>query len=126
MMPGELGQSCIPAEGRSPLPGVGGSTGWKLGAGAAELVTQATEHRISARLGRAGSRTRYAYAARIGCVWVDGRFLTYAADRNLAVLRGWLAERPAAMPAAGTGAPGTGAPGTGAPGTGAPGTGVAR
>ena len=75
---------------------VGGSSCWKTSQAAADLVLEATRRAVPCHFGRVNPRKRYLYAARLGCASVDGTFLTYAPDRNLARLAEWMAGiRPA-------------------------------
>jgi hypothetical protein len=69
---------------------VGGSTEWKLGEDAAWLVQQARGRDKWVHMGRVNSLRRLRYAHRIGCQSVDGTFLAFGPDLNLARLCGWL------------------------------------
>jgi hypothetical protein len=69
---------------------LGGSTAWKTGPAARRLAAQALERGKRVHLGRVNSRKRLGLAAWIGCHSVDGTFLTYAPDLNLARLLGWV------------------------------------
>lgn len=51
---------------------VGGSTEWKLGPAARELVDEARRRGLHVHLGRVNGRRRYDYARSIGCDSVDG------------------------------------------------------
>jgi hypothetical protein len=69
---------------------LGGSTEWKLGAGAAWLAGEALARRKWVHMGRVNSLTRLRHAQRIGCQSVDGTFLAYGPRTNLPRLRSWL------------------------------------
>lgn len=69
---------------------VGGSTEWKLGPHARDLVTDAKRLGKHVHMGRVNSGRRYNYAAVIGCDSVDGTFLTFGPDTNLPRLQRWL------------------------------------
>lgn len=71
---------------------LGGTTDWKLGASAAQLVAEAKARGKWAHMGRVNSRKRLRYAHSIGCDSVDGTFLAYGPDVNLPPLLRWLAE----------------------------------
>jgi len=70
---------------------VGGSTEWKLGRGAAELVREALARGKWVHMGRVNSGKRYAYAAELGCDSVDGTFLAFGPTQNLPRLASWIA-----------------------------------
>lgn len=83
---------------RHPLPWlgidvlfIGGTTEWKLGSAARELVAEAKRRGKWVHMGRVNSRRRYEYARRIGCDSVDGTFLTFGPDENLPKVLGWVA-----------------------------------
>ncbi|WP_213006096.1 hypothetical protein [Paractinoplanes toevensis] len=69
---------------------LGGTTGWKLGAAAADLVAAAHAHGVRTHMGRVNSLRRLRYADSIGCHSVDGTYLTYGPSRNLPHLPDWL------------------------------------
>ena len=69
---------------------VGGTTAWKLGPAAADLVAEAVSLGKYAHLGRVNSLRRLRHAVAIGCQSVDGTFLTFGPDRNLPTLLRWL------------------------------------
>ena len=52
-------------------------------------MTSEQAHRLGAHLGRVNSGKRWKYAESIGCHSVDGTFLTFAPDTNLARMRRW-------------------------------------
>ncbi|QAY16193.1 DpdA-like tRNA-guanine transglycosylase [Arthrobacter phage Sonali] len=68
---------------------IGGSTEWKLGPAARELVRQAKARGKHVHMGRVNSGKRYRYAESIGCDSVDGTFLRFAPTENLQRLRAW-------------------------------------
>lgn len=68
---------------------VGGSTGWKLGPQARELVAEAKRRGKRVHMGRVNSERRWRYAQAIGCDTVDGTFLTFGPDVNLPRLLSW-------------------------------------
>lgn len=69
---------------------IGGSTEWKLGPAAADLVAQAKRRGKHVHMGRVNSRKRLFYAADIGCDSVDGTYLVFGPATNLPKLLGWL------------------------------------
>lgn len=68
---------------------IGGSTEWKLGPAARELVRQAKQHGKQVHMGRVNSERRYRYAHEIGCDTADGTYLTFGPDVNLPRLLAW-------------------------------------
>lgn len=77
---------------------IGGTTEFKLGAGARELITAGKRRGMHVHMGRVNSLKRYRYAEAVGCDSVDGTFLTFAPTKLLPVLLGWardLEDRPA-------------------------------
>lgn len=70
---------------------IGGSTEWKLGPAARELVRDAKSRGKHVHMGRVNSLRRYRYAEAIGCDSSDGTFLVFGPDQNLVRLRGWMA-----------------------------------
>lgn len=70
---------------------IGGTTMWKLGPEARELTAQARAYGKPVHMGRVNSHRRLMYAAAIGCTSVDGTYLRFGPDINLARLRTWLA-----------------------------------
>jgi hypothetical protein len=69
---------------------LGGSTEWKLGPHARDLVAQAKDQGKWAHMGRVNSKRRYDYARSIGCDSVDGTYLVFGPDKNLPKLLSWL------------------------------------
>lgn len=69
---------------------VGGTTGWKLGPEARELVAEAKRRGLWVHMGRVNSERRLRYASHIGCDSADGTFLTFGPDVNLPRLQAWL------------------------------------
>lgn len=85
------GQECQPL----PWPGIdclfiGGTTEWKLGAAARDLVGEAKRRGKWVHMGRVNSKRRFDYARFIGCDSVDGTYLTFGPDQNLPKLLGWV------------------------------------
>ena len=68
---------------------IGGSTKWKLGAAAREIVAEAKARDKWVHMGRVNSERRWLYAQAIGCDSVDGTYLTYGPDVNLPKLLAW-------------------------------------
>jgi EAL domain-containing protein (putative c-di-GMP-specific phosphodiesterase class I) len=68
---------------------IGGSTEWKLGPAAAELVAIANSLGKWVHMGRVNSERRYRYAEAIGCDSVDGTYLTYGPDKLLPIVQAW-------------------------------------
>ncbi len=79
---------------------IGGSTEWKLGPAARELVREAKARGKHVHMGRVNSGKRYRYALDIGCDSVDGTFLTFSPTENLPRLMAWMTptEQPALFP----------------------------
>lgn len=69
---------------------VGGSTEWKLGRGAIDLIRQAQAHGKRVHVGRVNSARRFARFASLDCDTADGTFLAFGPDANAPRLRGWL------------------------------------
>ncbi len=69
---------------------IGGSTEWKLGKHARNLVTEAKRRGKHVHMGRVNSKTRYRYAEAIGCDSVDGTYLAFGPDENLPKLLSWV------------------------------------
>ncbi len=69
---------------------IGGTTEWKLGQAAREIVAEAKARGKRVHMGRVNSEKRLRYAAAIGCDSVDGTFLTFGPDVNLPRLLTWL------------------------------------
>lgn len=69
---------------------IGGTTDWKLGAGARVLAVEAKRRGKWLHVGRVNSYTRVAYCAEaLDADSVDGTFLKYGPAVNLPRLRGW-------------------------------------
>lgn len=71
---------------------IGGTTGWKLGAPARRLITEAKQRGRWVHMGRVNSRRRIQYAHHVGCDSADGTYLAFGPDRNLPSLTDWLRE----------------------------------
>jgi hypothetical protein len=69
---------------------IGGSTEWKLGAEAANLVAVAASLGKHVHMGRVNSGKRWRYAQWIGCDSADGTFIARAPDTNLPRLLRWV------------------------------------
>lgn len=69
---------------------VGGSTAWKMGAGAAALIGQAQAHQVRVHVGRVNSWRRFQHFAGLGCDSADGTFIAFAPVKNTALARGWV------------------------------------
>jgi len=69
---------------------IGGSTEWKLGPAARDLIREAKDRGKHVHMGRVNSERRYRYAHEIGCDSVDGTFLTFGPDVNLPRLLAWV------------------------------------
>lgn len=68
---------------------IGGSTEWKLGDAAREIVAEAKVRGKWVHMGRVNSERRFQYAKAIGCDSVDGTFLTFGPEVNLPRLLAW-------------------------------------
>lgn len=68
---------------------IGGTTEWKLGPVARELVAEAKRRGKWVHMGRVNSEKRFEYARAIGCDSADGTFLTFGPDVNLPKLLAW-------------------------------------
>jgi hypothetical protein len=71
---------------------IGGTTAWKLGAAARDLIREAKSRGKHVHMGRVNSLKRYRYADAIGCDSVDGTFLVFGPDKNLPKLLSWIRE----------------------------------
>lgn len=69
---------------------VGGTTEWKLGPAARELVAEAKRRGKWVHMGRVNSEKRFRYARAIGCDSADGTYLTRGPDTNLPKLLAWI------------------------------------
>jgi hypothetical protein len=68
---------------------IGGSTEYKLSAGARTIAVEAKRRGKWLHMGRVNSEKRWRYADAIGCDSVDGTFLTFGPDVNLPKLLAW-------------------------------------
>ena len=68
---------------------IGGTTEWKLGPVARQVVAEAKSRGKRVHMGRVNSQRRYEYARAIGCDSVDGTYLTFGPDTNLPKLLAW-------------------------------------
>ena len=71
---------------------VGGSTEWKLGSGAAELIRRAHEAGKRVHVGRVNSRKRWKLFEGLGAESVDGTFIAFGPDANIVRLKRWMAD----------------------------------
>ena len=69
---------------------IGGTTEWKLGAGAVQLMLEAQARGKWVHMGRVNSFKRYLFAAFAGCDSVDGTFLAFGPTKNLPRLESWI------------------------------------
>ena len=70
---------------------VGGSTEWKLGAGAESLIRQAQAHGKRVHVGRVNSAVRFRRFRSLGCDSADGTFIAFGPDVNTPKVRRWVA-----------------------------------
>lgn len=68
---------------------IGGTTEWKLGAAARQLIAEAKSRGKWVHMGRVNSERRFRYALGLGCDSVDGTYLTFGPDINLPRLLAW-------------------------------------
>jgi hypothetical protein len=68
---------------------VGGTTDYKLGSLAADVVGEALRRHRPAHMGRVNSWKRLSYAADLGCRTADGTFLLFGPARNLPRVERW-------------------------------------
>jgi hypothetical protein len=68
---------------------IGGTTEWKLSAAANRLAIAAKEHGKHVHMGRVNSAIRWQVAEVFGCDTVDGTFIAFGPDKNLARLADW-------------------------------------
>lgn len=71
---------------------IGGSTGWKLGAGGREFIAQARARDKRIHVGRVNSARRFAYFDALGCDSADGTYLAFGPNANAPDLRAWVAQ----------------------------------
>lgn len=71
---------------------LGGTDDFKLGPQARWAAAEAKQHGKWLHCGRVNSLRRMRYAEAIGCDSVDGTYLTFGPDVNLARLLGWVTE----------------------------------
>lgn len=71
---------------------IAGSTEWKLGPAARQLVAEAKRRGKHVHMGRVNSLKRLRYAAAIGCDSADGTYVAYAPDMNLHTCVGWVEQ----------------------------------
>lgn len=68
---------------------IGGTTEWKLGLAARDLVSHAKSVGKRVHMGRVNSEKRLRYASFIGCETADGTFLARGPDVNLPRVLAW-------------------------------------
>ena len=73
---------------------IGGTTEWKLGAGARSLVREAKARGMWVHMGRVNSGKRWRYAEAIGCDSVDGTTLAQFPDATLPDVLSWVRAVP--------------------------------
>ena len=73
----------------APVLFLGGTTEWKLGPIAWDIVATWSAERW-VHMGRVNSKRRFDIARAMGCDSVDGTYLTFGPDQNLPKLLGWL------------------------------------
>jgi hypothetical protein len=71
---------------------IGGSTEWKLGRHAREIVAEAKRRGKPVHMGRVNSQRRLRYAAHIGVDSADGTYIAFGPDVNLPIVLGWLRD----------------------------------
>lgn len=69
---------------------IGGSTQWKLGADAKEVIHEAHRRGIPVHVGRVNSQKRFLAFAAMGCATSDGTFLAFGPRKNVPQLLGWI------------------------------------
>jgi hypothetical protein len=70
---------------------IGGSTEWKLGPIARAYAFEAKARGKWLHMGRVNSLKRWRYAQSLGCDSVDGTYVAFGGDRNVARLKKWSA-----------------------------------
>lgn len=73
---------------------VGGSTDWKLGTAARDLVSYAQSKGKWCHMGRVNSRKRMHYAERIGCDSIDGQSFSVWSERYVPKAIEWATPAP--------------------------------
>jgi hypothetical protein len=77
---------------------IGGTTAFKLGPVARQLITEARAKGKWVHCGRINSERRYKAMASLGCHSCDGTYLVFGPDINLPKLLGWLHRYHAQLP----------------------------
>lgn len=77
---------------------IGGSTGWKMGSGAALLISQARAAGKRVHVGRVNSGRRFRHFAQLGCDSADGTFIAFGPDKNAPQVRAWIADSQGMLP----------------------------
>ena len=70
---------------------IGGTDHFKLGPVAQQLIAEARDRGLWVHVGRVNSYRRFRAMEALGCNSVDGTYLRFAPDANLARLVGWVA-----------------------------------
>jgi transposase-like protein len=78
--------------GRFQVLFLGGSTEWKLGAGAARLAAEAKRRGCYVHMGRCNTLKRFRHAYRLGCDSVDGSGFSRWPDERIPAALRWLAD----------------------------------
>lgn len=68
---------------------VGGSTEWKMSAGAEALIARAQRHGKRVHVGRVNSATRFRHFRSLGCDTADGTSIAFDPTGRLAEVRRW-------------------------------------
>jgi hypothetical protein len=68
---------------------VGGTTEWKLGPDALQIVGTARKRGVWTHMGRVNSGKRFRYAQAIGCDSVDGTLIAFGPDQHLPRVIAW-------------------------------------
>jgi len=85
------GQESLPVPwGEFDVLFIGGTTEWKLGSAARELIVDAKQRGKWVHMGRVNSAKRLRYAEAIGCDSADGTYIAFGPDRNLPRMLGWV------------------------------------
>lgn len=69
---------------------IGGSTAWKLGAEAQQIIAAAQAHGKPVHVGRVNSKRRYLRMAALGVDSVDGTYIAFGPDKNAVDVLDWI------------------------------------
>ena len=72
---------------------IGGTTDWKLGPGAREIIREAQARRLWVHVGRVNSKKRFQYFQVLGCNSVDGTHPIFEPDRAYKRIKSWQEQR---------------------------------